>query len=68
MRAGTGQSKGLLLFFFFFGGGALPTTYGGSQTRGLIGAVPVAYATATAMQNPICVFEPTPWLMAMLDP
>ena len=27
-------------------------TYGGSQARGLIGAVAPAYATATAMQDP----------------
>ena len=32
--------------------------YGGSQARGLIGAVVAAYATATAMRDPSCVCNP----------
>ena len=39
-----------ILFFCLFR--AAPTAYGGSQARGLIGAIAVAYATATATQDP----------------
>ena len=57
----------ILLFFFFFGlfvffvvvvvvvvaiSWAAPVAYGGSQARGLIGAVAPAYTRATATQDP----------------
>ena len=45
--------------------------YGGSQARGHIRAAAAgAYNTATAMGDPrrICSMQPTPQLMAMLDP
>ena len=41
-----------VLFFVFVFSRAPPTSYGGSQARGSIGAVATAYATATAMQVP----------------
>ena len=40
----------ILFFLSFFWGGA-PTVYGGSQARGRIGAVPLAYTTATATKD-----------------
>ena len=39
-------------FFFFLSFRAKPAEYGGSQIRTQIGTVAVAYATATAMQDP----------------
>ena len=36
---------------------AEPTAHGGSQDRGLIGAVLLAYATATAIPNPSCMCD-----------
>ena len=36
----------------FLGEGAVPTTYGGSQARGRIGAITLAYDTATAIWDP----------------
>ena len=41
--------------------------YGGSQARGLIGAVPTAYARATAMRDPVASVT-TPELTATPDP
>ena len=35
-----------------------PAAYGGSQARGLIGAVPLATAIATAMPDPSRIWDP----------
>ena len=49
----------LNFFFFFFClfafSRAAPTAYGGSQGRGLIGVVALAYTRATATWDPSCV-------------
>ena len=55
-----GQTHGCLLiqlpvsvFFVFLPfSWAAPAAYGGSQARGGVGAVPPAYTTATATQDP----------------
>ena len=66
-------------FFFFCLFRAVPTAYGGSQARGQIGTIALAYATATAMLDQSCSrrshsnmgfkphLQPTPQLMATLD-
>ena len=65
------QGAGLFIYLFvlcLFR--AAPAAYGGSQAKGPIRAVAAAYATATATQDPtrICDLQPTPQLMAILDP
>ena len=42
--------------------------YGGSQARGRIGPVALAYATATATQDTSRNLRPTPQLKATPDP
>ena len=41
-----------LSFFLFFSFRAAPMAYGGSQARGRIGAIAVAYTTAHATPDP----------------
>ena len=45
------------LFFVFCLFRATPMAYGGSQARGLTGAVASGLATATAMPDPSCIFN-----------
>ena len=46
------ETKKMHFFFCLFAiSWATPTAYGGSQARGLIGAVPPAYTRATATQD-----------------
>ena len=46
----------IYLFIYLFFPRAAPEAYGGSQARGLIGAVATtAYARTTATQDPSCV-------------
>ena len=49
---------------------ATPTAYGGSQARGLIGALPPAYARATATWDPSCVCDlhHSSWQRRILNP
>ena len=59
----------LLPFFFFCLFGATPTAYGSSQARGQIGAVALAYTTATATPDPSLICDlPTLQLISTLDP
>ena len=52
------QFSELSLFFFFSSlFRAAPTAYGGSQARGEVGAIALAYATATAMPDPRCICD-----------
>jgi len=64
--------KFLFLFFFFFClfafSRAAPTAYGGSQARGLIGAVAAGlYHSHSNSRSKPCL-RPTPQLVATLDP
>ena len=47
----------LIYFFVFCLFQGIPTAYGGSQARGLIGAVAASLATATAMPDPSCICD-----------
>ena len=55
-----------IIYLFIFR--AAPTAYGGSQTRGLIGATDagLCHSYSNARSEPR--LQPTPQLMAMLDP
>ena len=55
-------------FFFFCSFRATLVAYGGSQARRPIGGTALAYARATATQDPKLSLRPTPQLMATLDP
>ena len=47
---------------------AAPEAYGNSQARDWIGAAAEAYATAIATPDLRHICDPTPQLVAMLDP
>ena len=59
-------------FFFFFGlfaiSWAAPTAYGGSQARGLIGAVAAGLRQSHSNMGSEPPLRPTPQLMATPDP
>ena len=63
-----GFCKIINLFFFFGFSRAAPAAYGGSQARGLIRAVAASlrHSHSNARSEPH--LQPTPQLMAMLDP
>ena len=58
----------LLLSFCLFR--ATPTAYGGSQARGLIGAIAAAYTRATAKPDPsqVCDLHHSSWQCWILNP
>ena len=60
----------LFLVFFFFSvfSRAAPVAYGGSQTRGLIGAVAAGLCHSHSNARSGLHLRPTPELMAMPDP
>ena len=62
----------LFLFFGLFGiSWAAPVAYGGSQARGLIGAVATGlYIRATASQDPshVCKLHHSSWQCWILNP
>ena len=58
-------SFSFFLFFFFW---AAPTAYGASQARGLIGAVATGLHHSHSNARSESCLQPTPQLMAMLDP
>ena len=65
----------LNFFFFFLGGGhfvclfsAAPTAYGGSQARGLIGAVAAGLRHSHSHARPEPRLQSTPQLTATPDP
>ena len=62
--------RNAFFFFFFFFGlfGATPAAYGGSQAKGLIGAVAsnLHHSHSNAGSEPR--LQPTPQLMAVPDP
>ena len=64
------QVKGLVLFFFFLFAflGALRMAYGGSQARGLIGAVAADLHQSQSNVGSKPHLRPTPQLMVMPDP
>ena len=53
---------------FFFWGGAGPVAYGGSQARGLIGAVNAILCQSHSNAKSEPHLQPTPQLAAMQDP
>ena len=57
----------IYLFIVFFSRAA-PTAYGGSHTRGLIGAVALGLRQSHSNTRSEPHLQPTPQLMAMLDP
>ena len=59
-----------IFFFFFFWSflGLLPAAHGGSQSRGLIGAVPTGLRQSHSNARSEPHLGPTPQLMAMPDP
>ena len=58
-----------LSFFFFFGlYRAIPTAYGDSQARGLIGAVSTSICQSHSNMGSELHLQPTPQVTAMLDP
>ena len=58
----------LFLFFVFYLFRATPTAYGGSQARGLIGAVAADLHQSHSNTGSELHLQPAPQLMAMLDP
>ena len=60
----------LLYIYIFVFSGATHAAYGGSQARGLIGAVPPAFARATATQDlsRICDLHHSSWERWILNP
>ena len=57
-----------MVFWFVFVLGAIPTAYGGSQTRSLIGAVAASLRHSHSHARSKPSLQPTPQLMATLDP
>ena len=57
----------LFLFFLFAFSRATPAAYGGSQTRGLIGAVATGLDHSHSNAGSEPCLQPTPQLMAMPD-
>ena len=55
-------------FFFFVFSRAAPEAYGGSQARGLIGAIAVGLHQSHSNSGSEPSLRPTPQLMEMLDP
>ena len=60
------MGKITLPFFFFFR--AVPAAYGGSQARGGIGAIPLAYTTATATLDLNPLSEVRDRTLILMDP
>ena len=58
----------LLFFFFFVFFRATPAAYGGSQDRGLMGAVATGLRHSHSNMGSELPLRPTPQLTAMLDP
>ena len=63
-----GLCNGLTSVFFFFFSRAALTAYGGSQARGLIGAVAAGLHHSHSNSGSEPLLRPTPQLMAMPDP
>ena len=61
-------SLSLSFFFFFFFFRAAPEAYGGSQTRGPIGAVATGLRQSHSNARSKPRLRPTPQLRAMPDP
>ena len=61
-------SNVLLLFFLSFFWGAMPVVYGGSQARGLIGAVATGLQHSHNNSGSDPWLRPTPQLTATPDP
>ena len=57
----------VFLSFFVFSR-AVPMAYGGSQARGLIGAVPASLGQSHSNMGSKLRLRPTPQLTAILDP
>ena len=55
-------------FFFFVFSRATPAAYGGFQARGLIRAVAISLRHSHSNGGSELCLQPTPQLMAMLDP
>ena len=58
----------LFIFSLFVISWAAPAAYGGSQARGLIGAVASGLHQSHSNAGSELHLQPTPQLMAMLDP
>ena len=56
-----------IFFFFFCLSRAAPAAYGGSQPRGLIGAVAAALRQSLSSVESEAHLQPTPQVRAMLD-
>ena len=58
------------MFFFFFLPflEPLPSAYGGTQAKGLIGAVVAGLRQSHSIVGSEPYLQPTPWLTAMPDP
>lgn len=62
------QGKVIIKCYFFLLFRAIPAAYGGSQVRGLIGAVATGlHQSPSNARSELCL-PSTPQLMAMLDP
>ena len=59
---------GFFFFFFFVFSRATPVVYGDSQARGLMGAVAAGLCHSHSNAGSEPRLQPTPQLMAMLDP
>ena len=55
-------------FFFFFSVKAVPVAYGGSQARGQIRAIVASLCRSHSNVGSEPCLQPTPWLMATMDP
>ena len=58
----------LFIYLFIVFSKAVPATYGGSQARGLIGAIAVCLYHSHSNSGFKPCLRPTPQLMATLDP
>ena len=66
MESTAPRRHGILLSFIFFR--AAPSAYGGTQVRGLIGAVAAGLHQSHSNVGSELRLQPAPQLMAMLDP
>ena len=66
----TKKKKSILFFCLFAFSRAAPGACGSSQARGVMGAVPPAYTTATATRHPsrVCNLHHSSWQHHILNP
>ena len=61
--------KGMVFVFLFLSFRAVPMAFGGSQTRGGMGAIAAGLGTDIATRDPSCICDVHhTWLTAMLGP